>query len=401
MLTHTKCINIKTVRNRNFALNYSDICHYVMTSIVILFQSRYMQIYSFGTTFNLARIMISRIIALLVFGWCFLIFLVNRNHVRIKPAIIIAILYYVFLGFSTFLMGTGNYRRVGMQAYPILSLVFFAEYQIKRRPRVFLHSTAFTLTVLNICNFYFMFFHPNKFGIGVYFFGGKNGLLTGMLIWYASLMLYINLYSSCAKINKNIIRAVCFVIISLALIRAWSATDLVAWFIVIIMHFFPHIVVSVNWIKYYIIGWFLLVVFRVQNLFENIIVGVLHKSLTLTHRTAIWDQALDAIKDNIIFGHGVGENGNFFYIRELYIPGFVSAHNELLQILYEGGLICAILFILVPYMSIRRMKDLRMNECIMAIVGCLITCLCEAKGTDAVFFLSILGISISKYAIKD
>lgn len=401
MFTDTKVTNTVSIRNRGIVLNVSDVFHYVITSIVVLIQSRYIQIYPFHTTLNSAYTMISRMIALLVFTWCLIAYFANRKHIKIEPSIIIILLYYVFLLFSTFLMNTGNYRRVGMQAYPILSLVLFSEYQIKRRPKVFLLSTALTLTVLNLCNFYFMFSSPDKYGVNSFFLGNKNGLLTGMLIWYASLFAYINLYTSITKIRKNIIRTGCFIIISLALIRAWSATDLVAWIIVILMHFLPRMVVRINWIKYYVIGWFLLVIIRIQSLFQKVIVNILHKNLTLTNRTIIWDEALVAIKNNLVFGHGVGDSNNFFYVQQAYVPGLYSAHNELLQILYEGGLVCAIIFVLVPHLAIKRMKDTRMLECIIAIVGCLITCLCEATGTDAIFFLSILGIALSKYVIQD
>lgn len=85
-----------------------------------------------------------------------------------------------------------------------------------------------------------------------------------------------------------------------------------------------------------------LVVFcRIQNIFSSLIENVLNKSITLTGRTEIWDLSYKYIfNKNIIFGNGLPENGNFVFWRvQLW-----QAHNQILQILYEAGLIGTMLF---------------------------------------------------------
>lgn len=111
-----------------------------------------------------------------------------------------------------------------------------------------------------------------------------------------------------------------------------------------------------------------LVVFcRIQNIFSNIIENVLNKSITLTGRTEIWDLSYEYIfNKNIIFGNGYPENGNFVFWRvQLW-----QAHNQILQILYEAGLVGSILFY---YMWISLMGKLNYNqnknECIYIIAS--------------------------------
>ncbi len=111
-----------------------------------------------------------------------------------------------------------------------------------------------------------------------------------------------------------------------------------------------------------------LVVFcRIQNIFSSIIENVLNKSITLTGRTEIWDLSYEYIfNKNIIFGNGYPENGNFVFWRvQLW-----QAHNQILQILYEAGLVGSILFY---YMWISLMGKLNYNqnknECIYIIAS--------------------------------
>ena len=97
----------------------------------------------------------------------------------------------------------------------------------------------------------------------------------------------------------------------------------------------------------------LIVFFRIQNVFSFLIVDVLHKSLTLTNRIYIWDNAFIFIKKgNLLFGNGYVNDGNF-------IPYGVrvwQAHNQLLQLLYEVGIIGTLAFYYSIFQSFEKIK---------------------------------------------
>lgn len=93
--------------------------------------------------------------------------------------------------------------------------------------------------------------------------------------------------------------------------------------------------------------------FRVQELFAVFIEDVLNKNVTLTGRTNIWDLSYKYIEENIFFGHGYINDGNFvLYNRELW-----QAHNQFIQTLYEGGIIGLFLLVLIFYKVVNKLEN--------------------------------------------
>jgi len=87
----------------------------------------------------------------------------------------------------------------------------------------------------------------------------------------------------------------------------------------------------------------LVVVARVQTYFAAQIEGLLGKSVTMTGRTELWDAAMPILADSPLFGYGINSQFGAF------IPAFKGllwqAHNQYLQIAYDGGLVAVGLFI--------------------------------------------------------
>lgn len=82
----------------------------------------------------------------------------------------------------------------------------------------------------------------------------------------------------------------------------------------------------------------LVVIFHIQDLFAWFITGVLGKDLTLTYRTNIWDEALGIILESPFVGHGMAIDGTFVEWGTTVIE-MRQAHNQWLQLAYDGGLI--------------------------------------------------------------
>ncbi|MEG1925554.1 MAG: O-antigen ligase family protein [Ruthenibacterium sp.] len=104
-----------------------------------------------------------------------------------------------------------------------------------------------------------------------------------------------------------------------------------------------------------VVGFFGIVIFRLQNLLSFFIVDVLHKDLTLTGRTKIWDDSMPLIDEKIWFGHGIRRDG--VRAAELGNPEAVHTHNQYLELLYIGGMVLLIIFIiLVMLCTVRLMR---------------------------------------------
>lgn len=88
---------------------------------------------------------------------------------------------------------------------------------------------------------------------------------------------------------------------------------------------------------------------------------ILGKSDTLSYRTIIWPKTLLYIRDKILFGYGELESE--VRISMYGLRGVVHAHNQLLEIVFVGGLLLLILyFAVIIIISKKMMKSLKFDS---------------------------------------
>ena len=106
-----------------------------------------------------------------------------------------------------------------------------------------------------------------------------------------------------------------------------------------------------NIFSYYAVGilFYLLFVFgRCQKYFSIIIEKLLHKSLSFSGRTDIWDAYVKKIMDSPIIGYGNSTKTEMYvYIKEFGRSYLYGPHNALLELLNAGGILLAGMFILI------------------------------------------------------
>lgn len=89
-----------------------------------------------------------------------------------------------------------------------------------------------------------------------------------------------------------------------------------------------------------------IVLLRLQYLFEFFIVDILNKDITLTGRLVIWDEAIMLFSNQPFFGYGLSSIG-------WLVQGNRHAHNTILQILLQCGLIGFFAFFAVIWRALR------------------------------------------------
>lgn len=124
------------------------------------------------------------------------------------------------------------------------------------------------------------------------------------------------------------------------------------------------------------------VFFRIQNVFQWLIVDILGESLSLSNRTFIWDGAiLRWIQSigTILFGNGVGIRDSF------YVSDMGNAHNQYLQFLVDGGCVKLVLYFVMIFISVKKICNAKRSKlasialgglCITSVVM-LSECCCE------------------------
>lgn len=80
---------------------------------------------------------------------------------------------------------------------------------------------------------------------------------------------------------------------------------------------------------------------------------VLGEDATLTGRTNIWSSVLSTMPGKWILGHGIGSARSFMVVTN----NTTATHSQLLNELYNGGLVGVTLFILIAYLVVKKCKD--------------------------------------------
>lgn len=138
-------------------------------------------------------------------------------------------------------------------------------------------------------------------------------------------------------------------------------------------------------------------VFHVQRLFSFLIVNILGKDITLTQRLGLWSRAIEMIIEKPIFGYGNKRYGAII-LREYY---YWYAHNLVLDVLLEGGLVTFTgfaLFLSSFVKAIRKHISSRpVQKIIYALIPVMLVNLTESYFSSLYFYLPfMLGVFICK-----
>ena len=126
----------------------------------------------------------------------------------------------------------------------------------------------------------------------------------------------------------------------------WSATALTGVFLIVMYALFVYKTKIEKWIKPKIFIYAVLLIgigitfFKIQYLFSFIIVDILHKDLTMTGRTIVWNTGFDGFFSSPIFGCGFSSK---------------TIDNGYVQLLYMGGIIGTIAYLIFGFLFIKRM----------------------------------------------
>ena len=317
------------------------------------------------------------------------------------------ILFYGYILFSTFINNPANivpYLKSNVLSFS-MCIVFFL--WMKNNPKLLID--AFGILELYVyINLITILLHPN----GLYsstlytenwFLGYKNPQIRTILP-----ILSISIINSYIKYKKISIRVYLLYAASAAtFLLIDSATSLVGMTVFTLALFLfqknyikiPGFInlVSVNLITIFLD--YLLIFGHIINIFADLIMNVLHRSLTLTHRTTLWDIAIKYIQESIIFGHGfmTGNEFVFLYGRET----FTHPHNFFLYLLTMGGIILFCIYMYGIMIANKHIVKYLNHFCCKVNFFCLISFLIMGLGESLVttvllYPMLILAMNIEK-----
>jgi O-antigen ligase len=293
--------------------------------------------------------------------------------------------------------------------FQVIAVCLVFDYEIRHDSKMFLSVTEFFFSVIIYINFLTILLYPQGMYIGSngyysnWFLGFKNIFILYMLP--AMLFSYLNSYSK-NKISVNTILLSLIIIISIILTN--SATGIVG-----VLVFFATLILSkvikstkilnIKVFSYiYIASFLAIVILRLQNLFSFFIVDVLHKDITFTGRTYIWDYVYQFISQKKLLGYGV-ENSLTRLNKTSYLKSY-HAHNQILEIIYKSGFIGLISFILLAYVSLKQLfKHKQTKQALIisiTIFSYFVISLTEAYDYEYIMFIFVIAYNIENF-IKD
>lgn len=285
-------------------------------------------------------------------GVC-LLFLWNLGRKKRRPS---PVLWWLcaYLGFIALATLVRENNLWGLANY-VLTIVTFAmlvELAVRDSPELALNMLVGPLTVLVLANFILLCLFPLGLCTGgtyhyKYNFLGIDNFLAPILIPY---MFLVALRSTMCHGDLNWFAYAMIFVSGESLVLVWSATGLMGLAVALIFLLFVYqrrAQSLFNFTTALGVGggmFFTIVLFRLQNIFAFFIEGVLHKGLSFTGRTDIWDKAIKMILKSPFLGYGIAQSGKVYRLSK---HKYYHAHNAFLEVTVEGGVFSLMAFLMM------------------------------------------------------
>jgi len=282
-----------------------------------------------------------------------IVFLLFFLYAKIDKFIVAIAVYLFIMLFSTIFNG-GDLAAALRSALTVAGVCMLVSLAVSANPLTLLKVISRYLGVLVIINLALFFIlgggivRSSGQNILFYFLGNRNGKTTILVLT----LLVNSIYSYMTKKRLSTWALIIFACIIITLLNIWSATGVVACFMLITFIFFIFkgfhktlfnfkLLFSIN------IGlFFFIVIFRMQDYLSFIIEYALGRSLTFTDRTFLWDYSIDLIMRAPFVGQGFDEHNMIWFMGE-----WLSPHNAFLNILILGGIFALLAYLVVIIFS--------------------------------------------------
>ncbi len=333
---------------------------------------------------------------IIVFAVIIFLYVMNR---KISSVMMCLIMYQLALFIST-VISSGDYWRLAVNCGTLISFCMLTELGIKKNCRLFLKTLLNIIFILITVNLISIIALPQGiaqdtyYGNIYYFLGIRNGL-PPILIPIMGLTV---LYSEFCPQKPNPFSVIMLFLISATILITWSATGVVGWFMLL---FFICFIYKKKYSKLsnanilypiYSLMFISVIILRLQSYFSFIIENILHKSISFTGRTSIWDIAIELIKHSPLIGYGVYEGHGLIFIRNQYY----YAHNAILEVMLQGGIIALFFFILMfvfSAVSLNRNKSHYVSQIITFTIFSMMCMMLMEAYLSSIWIYSLLIIS--------
>ena len=251
-------------------------------------------------------------------------------------------------------------------SFVIICITLFYDFAVKMDKISFLKSQFFSLSLVIVINFITILMYPDgmeKSALSgnskVWFLGFYNSytmyFIPALLFGYL-LRLYMD-----RKIMIYLVTAVIYI----SAFQIWAGGTILSLSIMGIVYLIlKRDNIILNYYSYWIVQiafYVVVIVMKVYKYFIWLIEGILGKLMSLLGRMYVWDITRHMIRQHIWFGYGIKSDA--VRIQEYGIAAWARyAHNLLLEILYQGGLVYLSLFVIIIILAGKNLHNVHRKE---------------------------------------
>ena len=269
-------------------------------------------------------------------------------YARYGKITIPAVWLFVFLGWSfvtTFFL-SGNTLSFYQIFLPVAAMSLLIELAIIHKGYTLLDAVAVFRIYLYANFLLVILFRQGVSGPERWLLGYRN--MQSWTILPVLTLLMIRALWKFGKIDKLTVLDVIIGMITLVIVK--SATSWVGAFVYLVMlciSFFcykkkkpmPKIINLFDGLAASILFFVGIVLLKLQHVFEPLIVNILHKDISFTGRTVVWDMAVDFIKTHWFAGAGYLKRAEYVNLFKNDGYNYPHPHNYVLSLLMQGGVV--------------------------------------------------------------
>lgn len=297
---------------------------------------------------------------------CVIIAVLALRDFKFSKVLIAPVILFLTILFSTMIRGNDIFPALYYPARLLFFALLIDYYNRRGKLMLFLASLKRLLVLLIAITVFFQFYDQDFFGYTVSYNYVNFLVSDNFLGFYYAILIYITyITKKHFDVECCLYSAICLI----SLVKAWTAASIVCFSVMIVMLLFGKTVSKFLTVTKSLIANMLLIAsvlfFKIQYLFEWLIVGILNKSITLSYRTYVWESALNNILNEPLLGYGTVRTGRVS-INTIILPnGTVHtffSHNLFLEIMIQGGIIALVCFIILHFCANSALKTVPRNS---------------------------------------
>lgn len=325
---------------------------------------------------------------------------------KISKFIIIVAIFEIIVLISS-IISSAEVKESFFSLIQIFVLCSVIEYGLSINPKIIIKTLLSIFELMIYINFITILMFPKGMYINSvsgltsnWFLGNDNG----HIIYFIVGIVLSFIYSYMNKKNIGVRTYILIFVCALSVFMRFSATTVIGFLVFIcyiscINKLYKIKVLNIkNYWLIFLLAFVLIVVFRLQESFTYLIVNIFDKDLTLTGRTKIWDKAIEYIKLKPILGYGI--ESQVIRLEKYKVIGGVHAHDIILEILYQSGIIGLNIYSYIIYLVsniLYKIKDNKIESIIsIAIFIVYIMMIAEVYNFSIIIILLLIGYNIEK-----